>query len=167
MKKVAFECIWWKKSCQFDWLWAKVGPKTHSTRQFARKMPKHIVKKQYIVFFFFLKSFFDLTRINRTYLGSSDRAFNRTNKPVMTEKTCQPRRMGKKLVFGFPGIYYIAIYVWDSLGRLVHSSHCPLNCETSPLISCHPTIPRFMIFDKLCLFLSKQAVYSLRHVIQR
>lgn len=30
------------KTCQFDRLWAKVGPKTHSARQFARKMPNNI-----------------------------------------------------------------------------------------------------------------------------
>ena len=56
--------------------------------------------------------FLDFTRVKRPYLGSSDRAFNRTNKRV------NPKRWGKK-TFGFPGVYiyiyanlYIYIYIY-------------------------------------------------------
>ena len=53
--------------------------------------------------------FFDITCINRPYLGPSDRAFNRTNKPVMTEKTVSTPNDGKTIwLWGswwFPGIY--------------------------------------------------------------
>ena len=59
------------KTCQFDRLWAKVGPTTHSARQFARKMPNNIPIESFL---------FDFTCVKRLYLGSSDQAFDRTNK---------------------------------------------------------------------------------------
>ena len=58
------------KTCQFDRLWAKVGPTTHSARHFARKMPNNIPIESF---------FFDFTCVKRLYLGSSDQAFQ-TNK---------------------------------------------------------------------------------------
>ena len=81
-------------------------------KEFTRKMPKNIDKNP--------KVFFDFARVNRPYLGSSDRAFNRTNKAVMTEKTCQPRTMEKNWLLGSQ----VYIYIYDVQWRPLVIEHC-------------------------------------------
>ena len=87
--------IWWKKHVNL----IDFGPKLAQRRTQPNNSPEKnrtiLIKTKKKP-----KFFFDFTRVNRPYLGSPDRAFNPTNKPVMTEKTCQPRTMEKNWLLG-------------------------------------------------------------------